>query len=327
MFGRFRLEAHTNPQRSSYAARNANTHSENTHKHCAFKGEILTAVLKLRERGYSEAYLATMMRALLEISNHADLHDSDDVLMYIARKNVKDSFKANLVDFYRHYAEFYGIHLANVRYRRDHRIPRVPLEEKIDMLVAHASKKYALIYTIIKECGLRPVEVASLTLNDVDLEKGILSVTTAKHGSPRAFKLADKTIAIFNSYVKSKNFGLSDKLFPCAGVICNTYGRLRTSLAKKLDDVELHKMRLYDLRHYYATMLYHRTKDILLVKEKLGHKNINNTLIYTHLVSFDGENEFYSATAKTVDEAAKLIEQGFDYVTDVDGVKLFRKRK
>jgi hypothetical protein len=26
-------------------------------------------------------------------------------------------------------------------------------------------------------------------------------------------------------------------------------------------------------------------------------------------------------------EAAKLIEQGFDFVTDVDGVKLFRKRK
>ena len=36
--------------------------------------------------------------------------------------------------------------------------------KKIDMLIAHASKKYALIYTIIKECGLRPVEVASLSL-------------------------------------------------------------------------------------------------------------------------------------------------------------------
>jgi hypothetical protein len=30
---------------------------------------------------------------------------------------------------------------------------------------------------------------------------------------------------------------------------------------------------------------------------------------------------------KTVDEAVKLIEQGFDYICDVDGVKLFRKRK
>jgi hypothetical protein len=74
-------------------------------------------------------------------------------------------------------------------------------------------------------------------------------------------------------------------------------------------------------------MLYYRTKDILLVKEKLGHKNINNTLIYTHLVNFNDKEEYYSATAKTVEEAAKLIEQGFDYICDFDGVKLFRKRK
>ena len=63
---------------------------------------------------------------------------------------------------------------------------------------------------------------------------------------------------------------------------------------------------MHDLRHFYATMLYHRTKDILLVKEKLGHRNINNTLIYTHLVDFSEGNEFYSATAKSVSEAAKL---------------------
>lgn len=74
-------------------------------------------------------------------------------------------------------------------------------------------------------------------------------------------------------------------------------------------------------------MLYHRTKDILLVKEKLGHKNINNTLIYTRLVDFSEDSECFSATAKAVDEAGKLIEQGFEYVTDVDGVKLFSKLK
>jgi integrase len=174
---------------------------------------------------------------------------------------------------------------------------------------------------------LRPVEVASLTIDDVDVEKGILSISTAKHGSPRVLRLKEKTLAMLNDYVKSRRFEAKDKLFPSAGVICSTYGRLRTSLAKKLNDNELHKIRLYDLRHYYATMLYHRTKDILLVKEKLGHRNISNTLIYTHLVDFGEKDEFFSATENSVSEAAKLIEQGFDYVTDVDGVKLFRKRK
>ena len=100
-------------------------------------------------------------------------------------------------------------------------IIEVPLEEKIDMLIAHASRKYALIYSIIKKCGLRPVEVAGLSLDDIDLEKGVLSIRSAEHGSPRALKLKEKTLAMLNSYVRTRSFGLNDKLFPSAGVICN----------------------------------------------------------------------------------------------------------
>lgn len=74
-------------------------------------------------------------------------------------------------------------------------------------------------------------------------------------------------------------------------------------------------------------MLYYRTKDILLVKQQLGHRKIETTLIYTQLVNFNDNEEYYSATAKTVEDAQKLIEQGFDFVTDFDAVKLFRKRK
>jgi hypothetical protein len=74
-------------------------------------------------------------------------------------------------------------------------------------------------------------------------------------------------------------------------------------------------------------MEYHKTKDILYVKELLGHRNINNTLIYTQLVKFENEEEYHSATAKTIGEAKQLIEAGFEYVTDMENVKLFRKRK
>jgi integrase len=207
------------------------------------------------------------------------------------------------------------------------RIPRVPTEDKINLILGHASRKYVLIYKIAMECGLRPVEIGNLTVNDIDLEKGLISVYSAKHGNPRVLKLKSETHASLCKYLKERELSLNDRLFPSGSVISNTYERLKASVAKKLNDPELKKIRLYDLRHYYATMLYYRTKDILLVKEKLGHKNINNTLIYTHLVDFSDKEEFYSATANSVSEAAKLVEQGFDYVTDVDGVKLFRKRK
>ena len=59
----------------------------------------------------------------------------------------------------------------------------------------------------------------------------------------------------------------------------------------------------------------------------LGHKSINNTLIYTHLVDFEQSDEYASAIATTIQEAQKLIESGFEYVTEIDSIKLFRKRK
>jgi len=59
----------------------------------------------------------------------------------------------------------------------------------------------------------------------------------------------------------------------------------------------------------------------------LGHKNIKNTLIYTQLIKFSGKDEFICKAARTTEEAKELIEKGFEYVCDINNVKLFRKRK
>ena len=58
----------------------------------------------------------------------------------------------------------------------------------------------------------------------------------------------------------------------------------------------------------------------------LGHKNIKNTLIYTQLIDLRSD-EYVCKKAETVKEASKLIEAGFDYVCEISGAKLFRKRK
>ena len=73
-------------------------------------------------------------------------------------------------------------------------------------------------------------------------------------------------------------------------------------------------------------MEYHRTKDILHVKQLLGHRSIQSTMIYTHMVNFESE-EFTCRTAETLEKAKQLIEAGFEYVTDMNRYKLFKKRK
>jgi len=86
----------------------------------------------------------------------------------------------------------------------------------------------------------------------------------------------------------------------------------------------------HTLRHWKATIEYHRTKDIIHVKQILGHKNIQNTLIYInleHAIFQTTDDNFIVKVAGTVQDACKLLEVGFEYVTEMDGKRLFRKRK
>ena len=55
-------------------------------------------------------------------------------------------------------------------------------------------------------------------------------------------------------------------------------------------------------------MGYNRTKDILYVKRLLGHRRIDNTLVYTQLIDSEPDDSFSCRVAGTLEGAADLIE-------------------
>ena len=75
-------------------------------------------------------------------------------------------------------------------------------------------------------------------------------------------------------------------------------------------------------------MLFHKTKNILYVQQQLGHRCIENTMVYTQLINFESD-EWHVSTAKTLDEEEKLIQAGFDFVrySQKDELAIYRKRK
>ena len=101
--------------------------------------------------------------------------------------------------------------------------------------------------------------------------------------------------------------------------------RTRNRLATKLNNPQLIPLR--NLRHHYATKTYDKTKDILFVMQRLGHKKIETTMFYTQLVTFNEEDEYTVRTATNIKEATDLLEHGFTYIQDIDGMKIYRKRK
>ena len=208
-------------------------------------------------------------------------------------------------------------------------MPKIPQENKIELIMANTPLKLRTAIAISKDTGLRPIELMRITFRNLDLQNGAIYPETAKHGSPRVLKLKNSTLNILNKYLGSRNIGLNDNIFGTWN--SDTYGKwfrhYRNKTAKKMQDPSIKGIRLYDLRHFFATMTYHKTKDILFTKQQMGHRKLETTLIYTQLLQFEKDDNYTCKVAQNVEQATELIENGFQYVTEMDGLKLFRKRK
>jgi len=106
----------------------------------------------------------------------------------------------------------------------------------------------------------------------------------------------------------------------------STFTYTRRALANKLQNPNLLRIHFHTLRYWRAKKEYRKHKNIYGVKKLLGHKSVLNSDRYADGEEFEGD-EYYSAEAKTKEEAKQLIEAGYSYVTDIDGVKLFSKPK
>ena len=110
----------------------------------------------------------------------------------------------------------------------------------------------------------------------------------------------------------------------------STFFQTRKTLARKLQNPRLLRISLHTLRHWKATMVYHQTKDILYVKQFLGHKKIETTLLYIQLASAlfkESIDEFHVRVASKPDEIKRLLEAGFEFVCEKADLLYFRKRK
>jgi len=281
----------------------------------------------MKTDGLSDSTIEWTSKALKYLSKHTNLEDPETVKFYIARLQCGNGYKHNLQLAYDKYAEYYEIVWTPTRYKRQCRAIRIPTTTQLEMLIANARPTMSLKLTISKETGLRPVELCNLRVRDVDLETRTIYPATAKYGAPRKLRITTNTKELLKAHIHKKNLKPKDKLFKGDSANYSKYYRqMRNNLAEKLCKPELKTIRLYDFRHYFATMLYHKTRDILLVKQQMGHRKIETTLIYTQLINLN-DDEWICKTAINVRESTALIEAGFEYVTEQDGLKLFRKRK
>jgi len=290
--------------------------------------KILNVVLKLRNKGYSKTTLEGQSKGLKQIARYSNLEKSDKVLNYVLSLNCSNARKDVLLNAYDNYCEIHRIPFDKPKLNKEPKEPYIPTEEEINTLVDALPFRTSVFCQFLKETASRAGEAWNTTYSDIDSERRLVRIKPEKNSNPRTVKISANLLDRVNKLGKHSEYVFhvnSNEL----KTITRLFERQRKRIANNLQNPKLHLIHFHTFRHYKATMTYRKTRDILHVKTLLGHKSVNNTLKYIQYSNIleTNSDEWTCKVAKNLDEATQLIESGFEYVTEIDGVKLFRKRK
>jgi len=287
--------------------------------------------------------VGSFRRHINVLARHADLDNPQEVELAIARWNLTDpktkkptntpasnTYKAKLCFTYQHYVKFYKMMWEVPKYVEESRGIQPPSDEKCKMLIASSRGALSLRLDISMQTGLRPIEVhgyKGLRVKDIHPDQGTITALSTKGCNPRpAMKISEELITKLKTYITKHDLKAEDYLFKGdARRYGEHYRRMRNNLAEKLKDPSIKAIRLYDLRHYYVTKQLRRIQNTEFVRQIVGHKNLNTTQKYMHLLaSTNGEWIVEGTTDK--ERAKQLLAADFIYqLTTPDGTMLFKK--
>ncbi len=144
---------------------------------------------------------------------------------------------------------------------------------------------------VLYATGLRVSELIGITLNNLDLQRGTVTVL-GKGNKQRIVPFGDSALTWLNSYLNDARglvLGQKDSkyLFITARGSSMTRQNYWFILKKYAIMVGIDRSRIkpHILRHSFATHLLERGADLRSLQEMLGHSDISTTQIYTHVTS------------------------------------------
>jgi|SRR5271157_643212 len=305
------------------------------------KGKLVEYAFYMERQGYNSETIRGnngSLRAL--ITRGASLLEPETIKDVLVREQRKfengekgwsSNRRRNIANAYTLFLKINGLTWQKPKCKTERKNPFMPQEAEIYDLIAASPQTVATLLQLLKETAMRVGEALRLKWVDIDFEKVILMLNEPEKGSdPRVYNKSDlspKLMDMLNSLprINERVFGGKTR-----NSLKNTFSRVRARLANKLQNPRLLEIHFHTLRHWALTMYQHKVHDIVLTAAFAGHRNINNTMKYMHLEQMlftDANDDFIAKTARTPEEAARLIEVGFQLEDTIDGVHLYRKRK
>lgn len=171
-----------------------------------------------------------------------------------------------------------------VRPRKDKKLPVVLSTAEVTKIISAVENlKHVLILMLVYSAGLRVGEVVKLKFSDIDMERNMIHVRSAKGRKDRYTLLSEKMLEKLRVYADTADVSLW--LFhgqdPATHISVRAVEKIFENALKKSGvkkDVGIHS-----LRHSFATHLLENGIDVRYIQKLLGHANVKTTEIYTHV--------------------------------------------
>ena len=161
--------------------------------------DIPNVLWYMKKNGYAETTIKATAKRLRHLQKNCNLQDPEDVKGYIANKQCSNAYKETLIEAYDILMRSINQEWQKPFYARYDKLPKIPTEEKINMLISNARTKMALFLSMSRDLGTRPIELTWLKVKDIDLQNRIVNITSAKHCVGRALKIKANTLEMLKT--------------------------------------------------------------------------------------------------------------------------------
>lgn len=303
---------------------------------------IQRLLIHLEGKGRKPRTIQAYEENLKALTLRADLNNPQEVELAINRykridhkthkftnKTITNSYKSKLCDCYTTYCKFYKIEWEKPIYTPEPKSISPPTKETMQKLISASRNELSIKLDIIFQTGMRPCEIHELTPLDIHTDTETLTMRSHKGCNQRPpLKITTELIARLKQLITKKQLNQNDRLFEGnSDRFGEHYRRFRNKLAIKLQDETLKNVRLYDFRHAYATNQLRKTQNTEIVRQIMGHKKLDTTQKYLHLLGFN-IGEWIVEMTNDRNRAKELVSADFKLeVTTPDGYMIFRKPK
>ena len=249
--------------------------------------KLETLYMELRIRNYSRGTIKSYIYRNQKFLNFIEKSptevtssDIKDYLKHLTNRGSGPSERRQIIAALR----FYYSEVLHRKFFKNIKNPKMPQklpivlsrEEVKRMINITKNPKHKLLIQLMYGCGLRVSEAVKIKIQDIDLDRKVLTVRSGKGNKDRQLPIPKSLIDDLRNSITLRKYLFEGRKRHITQKSAYEIVKNASKKAKIIKNVSCHT-----LRHSFATHLLESGTNIRYIQELLGHSKLQTTQIYT----------------------------------------------